>query len=781
MKYKSWILKNYKKLITAFLGLALVIVYWLALPRPLFRDGYSTILVDSDGELLGAKISNDEQWRFPPIKGLPDKYKKALILFEDKRFYYHLGVDPFAVVRAAYINLSNWRIVSGASTISMQVIRLYRKNKNRTFFEKFIEMLLAIRLELSYSKEDILSLYASHAPFGGNVVGLEAASWRYFGRKPNRLSWAESSTLVVLPNSPALIHLGRNRNKLKKKRNTLLKRLNEENIISKDELNASLAEPLPDKPIPLPRITPHLLDTIIKKNKEEHRFEVSIKKDLQLLAATIVTKHSRNLKIKGINNIALLIVNNQSFKIVAYIGNSAITGDLGYAIDLIQRPRSTGSILKPFLFAAMIKAGDILPKTLVPDVPTQYSGYIPKNMDRKYRGAVEARIALIKSLNVPAVRMLQKYGIVRFYNFLKQMGMTTLHRSPYEYGLTLILGGAEATLYDLTAMYANLAYIARQRSINQIYKYKKLSIIKRDNTDSQWLSQLDNASAWLTLDALSAVNRPDEEAYWYNFNSSQKIAWKTGTSYGLRDAWAIGTTNKYTVGVWVGNASGEGKADIKGISSAAPILFDVFNILDTSKWFNPPYNFMKKVELCKNDGYIKNGGCKKDNYWMPQDSHFSKLSPYNRIIHIDKNGWQVHSGCESPSNMIHKSWFILPPAQEFYYKKRHPNYINLPSFRKDCIYNTNDSPVDILYPPYNSIIYIPVDLGERNSKMVFKAVHRNKDETLYWHLNNNYIGSTKIFHEKALYINPGIHNIVVVDESGNQLTRQFEVLAKENP
>ena len=278
-------MNNYKKRTWGILLLAFITVaalLWTNIPSIHFDKPVSSLLVSRQGELLGAHIADDEQWRFPATKTVPNKFKKSLIAFEDKRFYSHLGIDPLAILRALWLNITQGRIASGGSTITMQTVRLSRDNPKRTFAEKFSEIFSALKLESQHSKDSILAMYASHAPFGGNVVGLEAASWRYFSREPSQLSWAESATLAVLPNSPALIHLGRNRGKLKTKRDHLLKRLLDMKIIDQLSYDLAITESLPDKPYPLPRLAPHLLDTLVLKNKGvEKRFYSTLDKNLQ--------------------------------------------------------------------------------------------------------------------------------------------------------------------------------------------------------------------------------------------------------------------------------------------------------------------------------------------------------------------------------------------------------------------------------------------------------------------------------------------------------------------
>lgn len=763
------------------------LAFWFCLPEPLFQEPLSTIVASRDGDLLGAKIASDEQWRFPQPPMVPEKFRIALLQCEDKRFYSHPGVDPLAVLRASALNIFRRKIVSGGSTISMQVIRLARKNPERTVFEKLKEMILALRLELRYSKNTILSLYATYAPFGGNVVGLETASWRYFGRSAQNLSWAETCTLAVLPNNPAMIHPGRNRDSLKKRRDDLMRRLRDADYMTELEFRLGWREPLPQKPLPLPRLAPHLMETLLAQEAHPHRFETTLDKSLQMAVNDIVRQRSTVLAKQFIRNAAALVIDNATFEVMAYVGNSSLSNnrEAGYAVDIIRRPRSTGSILKPLLFAAMLQSGDILPTTLVPDLPTQYGGYMPENYDRMYRGAVPAQTALARSLNVPAVRMLKQYGVARFYDVLQHMGMTTLHRSPDRYGLTLILGGAEGTLWDLTSMYANLAHIAKQNGLKRNLRYRRPKVLQGEKTDTERSADIYPAGAWLTLNALLEVARPGIEGHWKNFNSALRVAWKTGTSYGLRDGWAIGSTPRYTVGVWVGNASGEGRTDLTGVGSAAPIMFSIFNHLPNSEWFEKPVDQMRQVEVCKDDGYLANNLCESETIWIPEESRFNRVSPFHYLVHLDESGSRrVHSQCEPVREMVHKSWFVLPPGQEFFYRKHHLDYELLPPYRDNCLDwiagAAERHPIGLLYPDLGTKVYIPVDLNGEKEEVVFEAVHRNRDTRLYWHLDEDYIGETKTFHQQALNIQLGIHRLILVDEQGNRLERQFEVLGKEN-
>ncbi len=357
----------------------------------LFSDPYSTVISDRAETLLSASIATDGQWRFPFANHVPEKFSVSLLFAEDKRFYHHIGVDVLALSRAIRQNISAGKIISGGSTLSMQVIRLSRKNKSRTFFEKVIEIILATRLEFRYSKKEILSLYAAHAPFGGNVVGVEAACWRFFGRNPSDLSWSEAALLAVLPNNPSLIHLGKNRMRLKIKRDHLLQQL--ANAGTMDSLTLALAksEPIPESPVPLPRIAPHLLSRAIREGKGQQNILTTIDDGMQQRVAAIINEHYQKLKANHVYNASAIILDVRSGNVLAYVGNTLSGHANNEDVDVVMAPRSTGSILKPFLYAAMLSEGKMLPRTLWPDVPTFINGYAPKNFSKGFEGAVHAQ------------------------------------------------------------------------------------------------------------------------------------------------------------------------------------------------------------------------------------------------------------------------------------------------------------------------------------------------------------------------------------------------------
>ncbi len=772
---------------TATLVVGAGVAFWAMLPQPLFRAPLAYVAVDRHGELLGARIASDGQWRFPPRADVADKFAQAIVAYEDQRFWSHPGVDPLAIARALRQNAARDRIVSGGSTITMQVARLARERTGRNLSAKLMEALWALRIEAGYSKAEVLALYANHAPFGGNVVGLEAAAWRYFGRGPDTLSWAEACTLAVLPNSPALVNLARNRAALLRKRDFVLRRLHERGVIDSLELELALAEPLTAEPRELPSLAPHLLETLRAAHPEQHRFVTTLDTDLQVAASALVHEHGVALARQDIHNAAAIVLDNRTFEVLAYVGNTAwrAGGERGFAVDIVQRPRSTGSILKPVLYAAMLEEGSLLPQMLLADVPTQYGGYSPENFDRQYRGAVPADSALAQSLNVPAVRMLRRYGVERFYDVLQSMGMSTLTRPPDHYGLTLVLGGAEGTLWDMAQLHANLADIAGRPATAGEPTLRRARVLLEEPanpvTDSAPVNHAIGAgAAWLTLNALLEVQRPGEEGHWRNFASAHQIAWKTGTSWGLRDGWAIGSTSRHTIAVWVGNASGEGRPGLTGSTVAAPLLFALFNRVGGSDWFDAPYHALKQVDVCRNDGYLANDYCESQRIWIPRNSHFDQQTPHNVLVHLDARGQaRVDSSCASTSDMRSAAWFVLPPTQEFYFRRQHAAYRSLPDYRADCsVMPPSRAPLDFIYPTYEARIYVPLELDGRASRVVFQAVHRDRGAEILWHLDDQFLGSTRGTHSQALDIEPGPHVLTIVDAAGNRASRRFEILER---
>lgn len=757
------------------------ILFFLLVPVVHFHVPYSTVVEASDGSLLGTKLATDGQWRFPVRDTLPEKFKKCIIRFEDKNFYYHPGIDPFAVGRALFQNIRAQRIVSGASTLTMQVVRLSRK-ENRTVWEKVVEMVLAMRLELASSKNHILALYAAHAPFGGNVVGLEAAAWRYYGCSANQLSWGETAGLAVLPNAPSQIFPGKNKDLLKRKRDKLLHDLMTSGTIDATTYELAISEPLPGKPEPLPDLAHHLVDECFSPTNQSV-VKTTIDRNLQVAATRIVEQQMPQLRANHIYNAACLVADVRTGKILAYVGNADWSDPHGGAVDMIDARRSTGSILKPFLYTAMLDDGKLMPNALVPDLPLYFSGYAPQNYDLQFRGAVPASEALIRSLNIPAVFMLRDYTPIRFLDVLGKVGLTTFNRDAGYYGLSLILGGGEATLQELTAAYGSMARVLNRYNKTGEYcsgDFHPVDYLptKMDSPKPDGKFVFRAASIWQTLRTLTELNRPEEEAGWQQLSSSGRLAWKTGTSFGFRDAWAIGVNPRYVIGVWVGNASGEGRPGLVGGQVAAPILFEVSSLLRSGGWFEEPLSGMMPVEVCRESGYRASVNCPdRDTVMVPESCLSSAPCPYHRRVHLDANRqYLVNSECYPATKIVNEDWFILPPAMEYYYRKNHPQYRTLPPWLPKATQASDIQMLELIYPDDRLMVYLPRGNDGQAGQVIFQAAHRRSDATIFWHLDGSYLGSTRDIHQMVASPAPGDHKLVIVDEQGNTSTRFFKVV-----
>ena len=755
-------------------------------PFPRFRAPLSTVIEASDGSLLGARIADDGQWRFPGTEQVPGKFEKSLLTFEDSWFYYHPGINPVSILRALRNNIKAGEVVSGGSTITMQVARISRGNKPRSYSEKIIEILSALKLEMFSSKKKILQLYTSNAPFGGNTVGLEAAAWRYTGKSSVDITWAEAAALSLLPNSPALVYPGKNQEILKRRRDALLKRLHERKYIDSITLVLALDEPLPGEPKALPSKAPHLTDHFFMTNRGE-MIKTTIDPALQERATDILNTHQKDLAGNYIFNSACLIVEVETGNVLAYVGNSTLEDSQTHSgdVDIIHSLRSTGSILKPILYAGIQQSGDILPNTLIADVPTRFPGFSPKNFDQSYSGAVSASSALSQSLNIPAVKMLQKYNPGKFLDLLHKTGFTTFNKPADYYGLSLILGGGETSLWDLTGVYASLSRVLnRYLNMKKYYKEDYHSPVLIRKTDTKTLKTeetdppLSASSIWLTYEALQKVNRPESESGWQYFSSSPDLAWKTGTSFGFRDGWAVGTTPRYVVGVWVGNATGEGRPGLTGITAAAPLMFDLVNMMGSGAWFNTPYEDLTMIRVCSRSGFRAGTDCQEtDEIQACVNGLRSEICPYHQIVHLNKSKTlQVTSDCVSPDEIINESWFVLPPAMEYFYRKKHPEYKTLPPVGQGCSLSKNIPVMEFIYPTAGIKIFIPRDQTGELTRVITEVVHRNPSKKIFWHLDETYIGTTQFIHQLEMLTGSGNHILTAVDEDGNMVRCGFTVI-----
>ncbi|MBP5318186.1 MAG: penicillin-binding protein 1C [Paludibacteraceae bacterium] len=759
---------------------------WLATPAPLFDSPCATVAVAADGQLLGARISADGQWRFPPLAQAPERIAAAQVLYEDKRFRWHVGIDLLSLGRAVWQNLRAGCIVSGGSTLTMQLARISYGNCPRSLWQKIREANRALFLEIRYSKDQILAMYVSQAPYGGNVVGVSSAAWRYWGRPAEQLSWAEAATLAVLPNAPSLIHPGRSRNLLKTKRDALLKRLCESGRIDETDYSLALQEPLPQAPRPLPSQAPHLVDRIAQ-NARGMLVQTTLQADLQQRCQEIADRFAAQYKNNQVHNIAVLVAEVETGRVLAYVGNTLLPADprCGNQVDVVAARRSSGSTLKPFLYAAMLQEGDLLPGTLVADIPININGFSPENYNHAYSGAVPASLAIKQSLNVPLVRMLRQYHQGRFLELLRATGFSTLDREEGHYGASLILGGGEISLWDLVGAYASLARVLNHYTrYNGAYNpadihplaYAEPGEASAEAPKLQEKGLYSAAAVYQMFEAMSALSRPEEEADWQQFSSMRQVAWKTGTSFGARDAWSVGVTPRHVVGVWVGNADGEGRAGLTGVGYAAPVMFSVFSGLPDGPWFERPYDEMVEMPVCRLSGHPAGEFCSPvDTLWVHGAGMELRPCPYHRRVHLSPDGaWQVNTSCVDPDSMVHVNWFVLPPGMAWYYRKKHLEYHALPPYRSDCEHDESAA-LQIVYPEPGAVLVRTVGMQGSLGSLVFQAAHVDEGAQVYWHLDEEFLGTTTGDHRLRLEPGLGPHRLTVVDDKGRSASVPFTV------
>lgn len=738
----------------------MLFVFFLLLIKnmPKASDDYSFVVYDTHKQLLNATVSSDEQWRFPQTEKLSKDYINCVILYEDKNFYFHNAVDPAAVLRAIILNIKNKRIVSGASTLTMQLARILEHNKPRTMKQKIKEACISILLEIAYTKDEILNQYANNAPYGGNVVGMTAASWRYFSRPQTDLSISELAVLSVLPNEPALVRPGSHETKLVEKRNKVLQLLLDENKITEEQFQLFIREEVPTAPANLPNIIPHYSQTLKQKTKA-YAVTVDIDIKLQQRVSDIVEALSAEAAKSNVYNAAAIILENSSGKVLSYVGNTGIKNINrvieNEQVDIVQAPRSSGSLLKPFLYAASIDQSIILPTQILKDTPMQFGSYIPQNNTHYFLGAVAANEALTKSLNVPFVHLLTQYSIDGFLDLLHKLKFTTFTKSADHYGLPLILGGGEITLFEIADAYRRFAECA----------------LKKD-TDFP----VSSAACRITLDNLINGVRPNEEDAWRFFSTSKQIAWKTGTSYGNKDAWCVGVTPLYTVAVWVGNASGVGRPEITSTKYAAPLMFKLFELLDNANW--PPHNEFdyKTVTVCKHSGYIAGSYCdERMPILIPKNTFINGTCPYCIPVQLTSDRkFRLTDIASVNYTPIIKNYFCLPPVQEYYFSQAHPDYEKLPPVYGE-IKRRN---FQIIFPENFSRIFIPTNLDGTKGSIVARAAYPDQNRQLFWYLDSSFIALTENIHEVKISAPYGRHTLTVTDDGGNEQSVVFFVLSE---
>ena len=719
----------------------------------IFEDRYSVSVLDNNGKIIGVYLNKDEQRHLKSADEIPEKLKRAVMVFEDKNFYSHNGVDFSAVIRAVKDNIFEKRR-TGASTITMQAVKMAQP-KERSYFNKYLEIVHAFKLEKYYKKDEILKMYLNNAPYGGNIVGYKTASYMYFRKSPKELTWSEAALLAVLPNSPGLMNVEKNREKLIEKRNFLLKKLYEKNFIDERQYRISLKEPVPDKRYSFPVLAPHLARRLVNENKDKKIIKSTIDSEIQKKTEKAVKDYSEFLKLSGINNTAVLIINNKNYKVTAYAGSQDFYDfENNGQVDGITAKRSPGSLLKPFLYAKVIDEGIAAPQSKIPDVPLYFSNFSPQNANKKYYGMVEMRDALIKSLNIPFVELLKDYGEDKFFYFLKDI-LNFEDKNPERYGLSLILGTKEFTMEEIGILYSGLANYGN---------FKNLKYTEESTEEGRQL--LTKGASYLTLTTMRELERPGMEKF---YREKNPVSWKTGTSHGRRDGWAAGVTPEWTVVVWTGNFTGEGNPNLTGVYTGGNLLFNILKFLPkTEKEFVMP-NDLEKIKVDSETGYRLKYDIPYKEIFYPKDAKPLKVSPYYKKIFVNKNGEETDSRDESFSEREEKYILVYPLEVVNYFVRENLDVSNIFSEK------TAEKTIKFIYPKNNLKIIVPKDFDGEKSLIVKIANIKNRE--LYWYVNKEYAGKSRE-KERSFNLKKGNYEITVVSEKGETAKINFQVAEK---
>ncbi len=717
--------------------------------------------LDRNGQLLRAYLAPDQMWRIH-VDGnqISPALKTTVLAYEDRAFYRHPGINPKSILRAAISNWRAGRVTQGGSTITMQVARLMEP-KDRTMTGKLIEIFRALQLEVRYSKDEILTFYFNLAPYGGNIIGVGAASRFYFGKSPDKLSFGEAALLAAIPNSPNRYRPDIKASEAKPGRDKILGLLRRQSKITSAQYAEALAEYVPDRRFDMPFNAPQFADFLIKCYPQQDELHSTIDPTVQHLAETTLRAHLKPLIPQGITNGAVVVIDNVSKDVLALVGSVDFTDSLNKGqVNGAVAPRSPGSALKPFVYAIGIDEGLISPRSLLYDVPVNYSGYRPVNYDETYHGAVTAEDALIRSLNVPAVNLSAKLGGDGVYTLLKDAGITTLPNPQEYYGLSLILGGCEVNLLELTNIYSGLADSGAFRD------YRLL----KSAPDPIARKLLSSGTCYIITDILSQLRRPELPAVWEATLHLPKVAWKTGTSYGKRDAWSVGFTPRFTIGVWAGNFDGKGNPRLVGAEVATPILFDIFDALESAgdnRWFVPP-NTVARRQVCAVSGQLLSAYCAAtaNEIYLPGISP-NQPCAMHEIIMVDKQtGKRLCSHCRAKRTYDEKivvNW----PAEIATWMERNGYPIDpMPEHFAQCPQLASGQNPVIVSPSPDAEYFILPDVDIQYQKILLDASVSNRTRTVYWFLNKRLISSGS--PAKKVFITPtaGTHTLVCLDDEG---------------
>jgi len=711
-------------------GLFFILVFsTLSLIFPLpDKIEYATCILDDHGQVVHAFLPRDQQWRMKLERNELTPLLENTILFkEDKYFFYHPGINAVAMLKSMAGNIMHGKILSGASTISMQLARALEPKK-RTWFNKLREVFRAEQLELKYSKQEILGLYLNLVPYGGNIQGVKAASLFYFGKNPDHLSLAEITTLSIIPNRPSSLLIGKANDRIMTARNHWLKKFETQKLFTSKEIEDALLEPLTATRHSPPACIPQL-SLQLKKSGEDH-IATHIDMNKQFKLEKLVADYIQASRLKKIQNAAVIVINNETHQVVSYIGSADFrdTTD-GGQVNGAAAIRQPGSTLKPLLYGLCMDEGLLTPKQTINDVAVNYQGYAPENFDRKFNGSVTMEYALEHSLNIPAVRSLQSLGKDRLIQALAICDFGSIKKDQAKLGLSMILGGCGASLEQLTGLFSIFA--------NEGLYYKPS--FQQNDSSPEARRVLSASSTYMINEILSKVNRPDFPLNWQTTTHLPKIAWKTGTSYGRRDAWSIGYNRHYTIGVWCGNFSARGVQELSGANTATPLLFKIFNSIDydaDEQWFTKPASLDTRM-VCAETGLLPGTNCDHliTGYFIPGVSS-SKTCTHLQEVIISAD--EKISFCRScmPANGYKKKLFrIVSPEMQRYYAENNIIYQKLPPHNPACekIFLEEGPVITSLSPGFEYLI------SKKDPERLQLSCHSGNDVSrIYWYINNRF-------------------------------------------
>ncbi len=731
---------------------------------------YSQMIMARDSTFLHGYLNASDKWRFKTeLPEIIPALQKAIIYKEDKYFYYHPGINPISVIRASLLNLLYWKKTSGASTISMQVIRLLRP-RARTYRNKLIEMFRALQLDLHYSKEEILQLYLNLIPYGGNIEGVKSAAWIYFERNPDKLSLAQIITLAIIPNRPTSLRLGEANDHIRKERNRWLRRLGKADVFPESQINSALEEPLEVSKKPTPRLAPHLSRRMHRDYPKVPILYTSIDLGTQQQVEQLSRRHVQSWAQQGIHNVSVLVLDNVTGEVRAYLGSSEFK-DREHAgeVDGIEAIRSPGSTLKPLAYALAFDLGKLNPKTILADVPSDFQGFEPENFYKNFQGPISAERALIQSLNIPAVKVLERIGLEAFLKKLIRANFRQIETDQKKLGLSVILGGCGVSLEQLSNLY---------RSFSQEGRFTPLSFLPVSTPDSG-VGLLSPSAAFVTAHMLSQGQRPDLPSGFENTHARSRIAWKTGTSFGRRDAWSIGFNTRYTIGVWLGNFSGESSSELVGAQTATPLLFELFNSLSPPSpqdWFAGPLA-LKQRWVCSKSGLPPDTFCREQvlDYYIPLVSS-SHTCNHQKVYFVSEDESESYCMHCLPSQSFKKRLYDhFKPEIAVFYQAMGLDWNSPPPHHPQCTrpFETSGEPPLITSPSADREYLIDRDAP---AQLLLSCRAGNDTKQIDWYIDDTFYQRVPVGEELFFTPEIGKHTISCTDDRGRTSHIDIRVL-----